>query len=49
VSARIDLRRIRQLAEAAEKLGFKVIHIHADIKTPGQPPRIKLDMVDKKR
>lgn len=44
---RINSRRIAKLQEVAEKMGFHVVHIHADIKEPGKGPRIKFDMEDR--
>lgn len=43
----IDLKRIRELAQFAEKLGFRVIHVHADVLRPGEPPCVKIRLQDR--
>jgi hypothetical protein len=43
VTLRLDIKRVRQLQEAAEKLGYDVVHVHMDkIKLPGRV-RVKLE------
>ena len=48
MSAReIDRKKINELCKQAEKLGLRIIHIHADIKQPGEPVRIKIEFADR--
>ena len=50
MTSRIDLSRIRKLCEAAEKLGYKVQHVHADVlKDPAHAcVKIRLQQREKK-
>jgi hypothetical protein len=44
MSADIDLKRLNALKKEAEDLGYRIVHIHADVlKDPGRP-RIKLEL-----
>jgi hypothetical protein len=47
MSARIDRKKIDKLCLSAEKLGLRVVHIHADVKTPGEGTRIKIEFQDR--
>ena len=47
--AEIDVDRIRKLQKAARALGYRVVHIHADVlKDPGRP-RVKLELWQKEK
>jgi regulator of protease activity HflC (stomatin/prohibitin superfamily) len=44
MTLRLEIKRVRQLQEAAEKLGYDVVHVHMDkIKLPGRV-RVKLEL-----
>ena len=49
MSQRLDMKRVRQLQEAAEKLGYEVVHVHADSnRIPGRV-RVKMEFWQKER
>ena len=43
----INRKKIDKLCIEAERLGMRVMHIHADVKRPGEPARIKIEFADK--
>ena len=49
MAAEIDLIKLRKICDYAKRLGYRVEHIHADVKKDPMEPFVRLDLWEEKK